>query len=54
MANELTTACYPRAGDRTPSAGAERETHWRRILARQRQSSLTQASSRSDIRYLRS
>lgn len=34
---------YPRAGDRTPSACAQREEYWRRILARQRQSGLTAA-----------
>lgn len=28
MADKLT---YPRAGDRTPSAGAQREEHWRRV-----------------------
>lgn len=31
---------YPRAGDRSPSARAQREEYWRRILARQRQSGL--------------
>lgn len=41
MANEST---YPRAGDRTPSACAQREEHWRRIVARQEQSGLTQAA----------
>jgi len=40
MANGTT---YPRAGDRTPSAQAQREEHWRRILARQQQSGLTRA-----------
>ncbi len=32
---------YPRAGDRSPSACAQREEYWRRVLARQRQSGLT-------------
>lgn len=41
MANEST---YPRAGDRTPSACAQREEHWRRVLARQDQSGLTGAA----------
>ena len=41
MANESTVAGYPRAGNRTPSARAHREEHWRRILARQQQSGLT-------------
>lgn len=46
MANEPT---YPRAGDHTPSACAQREEHWRRVLARQRQSGLTRrAFSRRD------
>ena len=40
MANEL---AYPQAGDRTPSACAQREEHWRRVLARQQQSGITQA-----------
>lgn len=35
---------YPRAGDRTPSACAQREEHWRRNLARQQQSGLTAAA----------
>ena len=34
---------YPQVGDRTPSACAQREEHWRRVLARQRESGLTQA-----------
>lgn len=38
MANDST---YPSAGDRSPSACAQREEHWRRVLARQRQSGLT-------------
>lgn len=41
MANDTT---YPRHGDRTPSAQAQREEHWRRILARQQQSGLTRAA----------
>jgi hypothetical protein len=41
MADKLT---YPRAGDRTPSACAQREEHWRRVLARQEQSGLTRAA----------
>lgn len=32
---------YPRPGDRTPTACAQREEHWRRMLARQNQSGLT-------------
>lgn len=40
MANDA----YPRAGDRSPSACAQREEHWRRVLARQRQSGLTRAA----------
>jgi len=49
MANE---SKYPHAGDRTPSACAQREEHWRRVLARQRQSGLTQAgfSNREGIK----
>lgn len=39
MANDT----YPQPGDRTPSACAQREEHWRRILARQKQSGLTAA-----------
>ena len=39
MANESTA--YPQAGDRTPSACAQREEHWRRVLARHQQSGLT-------------
>ena len=35
---------YPRHGDRTPSAQAQREEHWRRVLARQEQSGLTRAA----------
>lgn len=35
---------YPRSGDRTPSACAQREEHWRRVLARQEQSGLTRAA----------
>jgi len=34
---------YPRAGDRTPSACAQREEHWRRVLARLEQSGLTRS-----------
>lgn len=41
MANDST---YPSAGDRTPSACAQREEHWRRVLGRHRQSGLTQAA----------
>lgn len=41
MVNDST---YPRAGDPTPSASAQREEHWRRVLARQRQSGLTMAA----------
>jgi transposase-like protein len=40
MANDST---YPRDGDRTPSPCAQREEHWRRVLARHRQSGLSQA-----------
>lgn len=40
MANDST---YPRAGDRTPSARAQREEHWRRVLALQAQSGLSKA-----------
>lgn len=35
---------YPSAGDRSPSACAQREEHWRRVLARQEQSGLTRAA----------
>lgn len=35
-------ADYPRHGDRTPAAQAQRETHWRRILERFKQSGLKQ------------
>ncbi|MGH6629279.1 MAG: IS66 family insertion sequence element accessory protein TnpA [Burkholderiales bacterium] len=35
---------YPRAGDRSPSACAQREEHWRRVLARWEQSGLTRAA----------
>lgn len=38
MANPTT---YPHSGDRTPSARAQREEHWRRVLARQQQSELS-------------
>lgn len=38
-----TDSTYPRAGDRTPAARAQREEYWRRMLARQRQSGLTRA-----------
>jgi hypothetical protein len=41
MADKL---AYPRAGDRTPSAGAQREEHGRRVVARQEQSGLTRAA----------
>lgn len=41
MADKL---AYPRAGDRTPSACAQREEHWRRVLARQEQSGLTRSA----------
>lgn len=44
MANESTVPGYPRAGNRTPSACAQREEHWRRVLARQEQSGLTRAA----------
>jgi hypothetical protein len=40
MANE---SSYPRAGDRTPSARAQREEHWRRLLAKQEHSGLNRA-----------
>jgi hypothetical protein len=36
-------AGYPGAGNRTPSARAQREKHWRRVVARQQQSGLTRA-----------
>jgi len=32
---------YPPSGDRSPTACAQREEYWRRVLARQRQSGLT-------------
>lgn len=35
---------YPRAGDRTPTACAQREEHWRRVLARQEQSGLNRSA----------
>lgn len=41
MANQTT---YPSPGDRTPSARAQREEHWRRVLARQQQSGLSRAA----------
>lgn len=37
MAND---SAYPRLGDQTPSACAQGEEHWRRGLARLRQSGL--------------
>ncbi len=41
MANDNS---YPGVGDRTPSARAQREEHWRRVLSRQQQSGLTKAA----------
>jgi len=41
MANDRT---YPRHGDRTPTAQAQRREHWRRVLAREEQSGLTRAA----------
>jgi transposase-like protein len=41
MANDTT---YPRVGDHTPSARAQREEHWRRVLARLKQSGLARAA----------
>lgn len=41
MANEI---LYPKVGDRTPSARAQRAEHWRRVLARQQQSGLSMAA----------
>lgn len=43
MANELVVAGYPRVGNRTPSARAQRAEHWRRVLARQEQSGLSRS-----------
>ena len=37
----MATDSYPRPDDRSPSACAQREEHWRRILERHRQSGLT-------------
>lgn len=44
MANESIVSGYPGAGNRTPSARAQREEYWRRVLAKQRESGLTRAA----------
>jgi hypothetical protein len=38
------SAMYPANGDRTPSAQAQRETHWRRVLERCEKSGLTRTA----------
>lgn len=44
MADGSAAPGYPRQGNHTPSARAQREEHWRRVLVRQERSGLTKVA----------